>query len=122
MAEKTQPLQVRLSKKENEAFKRLAEQKGETRSSIVRKMIREMINGEIDLLTDEASLLKIAIRQLIGISNNLNQLTVAIHSGKTRRTIDEPYLESLKTYIADVKESFRQCVLKTKTRWVKKNT
>lgn len=51
-------------------------------------MIREIINSDFDLLPDEQLLIKIPIRQLIGIANNLNPFAVAKHSGKSNIAID----------------------------------
>ncbi len=111
---------VRLTSLESNAFKKLSEDIGETRGRFLRKTIREVINNDdIDLLTDEKSLLILAIRQLAGISNNLNQIAAAMHSGRSHRTIDEHYLNELKNHITDVRKAFESHVKKTKTRWVK---
>jgi hypothetical protein len=94
MTRKTESLRVRITPEENEAFKALALNMEESRSRIVRKMVREAITGNIDLLTDEQSLLKIAIRQLIGIANNLNQITATMHASMTAPATDIQYLEN----------------------------
>ena len=119
MNSKTEMFHVRLTNLESNAFKKLSENIGETRGRFLRKLIREVINNDIDLLTDEQSLLKVAIRQLVGIANNLNQIAAAMHSGKSHRTIDEYYLNELKNHIIDVRKAFESHVKKTKTRWVK---
>lgn len=118
MKTKTQALQVRLTEEENAAFKKLAEAVGASRSSLARKWIREAINGSPDLLTDEANVLRIAISQLVGIANNLNQVTKAMHTGITHRTVDEAYLKSLKKYVSSVKAELATLVVHTKKRWV----
>lgn len=116
---KSEALKVRLTIDENESFKKIANDIGETRSRLLRKVIREIINSDIDLLTDEQSLLKIAIRQLVGMANNLNQIATAMHSGKSHRTVDEHYLNELKNHITTVRKAFEAHIIKTKTRWVK---
>ena len=116
---KSEALKVRLTIEENNTFKKVADDIGETRSRLLRKMVREVINNDIDLLTDEQSLLKIAIRQLVGIANNLNQIVAAMHSGKSHRTIDEHYLNELRNHIIAVRKTFESHVKKTKTRWIK---
>jgi predicted DNA-binding protein len=121
MNSKTEMFHVRLTTLESNAFKKLSENIGETRGRFLRKMIREVINNDIDLLTDEQSLLKVAIRQLVGIANNLNQIAAAMHSGKSHRTIDEHYLNELKSHIISVRKAFESHVKKTKTRWVKES-
>lgn len=115
---KTEAFHVRLTNEEAIAFKKVADNIGETRGRLLRKLVREAINNDIDLLTDEQSLLKIAIRQLLGIANNLNQITIAIHTGKIHRTIDENYLNEIRNHVLAVKSSFAAHIKKTKNRWV----
>lgn len=116
---KTKIIQTRLTIEEDEAFNFVVEKCGESRSRLMRKMIREAVNGEPDLLTDEASLLKIAIRQLIGIGNNLNQVTMAIHAGLTHTVVDEKYLSNILKHVTQVKSELQNHIKKTKLRWVK---
>ena len=52
---KEQVFCVRLTQEEGQAFRHFAEGLGETRARIMRKMIRESINGIPDLLNDERS-------------------------------------------------------------------
>lgn len=117
---KTTMLHVRVTEEEFEAFKKFAEGLGETRGRILRKMIREAVNQSIDLLHDEKSLLMVAIRQLVGIAHNLNQITAAMHSGRTHRTIDNNYLVEIKKYIFEVRMALEDPIKKTKNRWVKR--
>lgn len=119
MANRTQALQVRLTDEEAKAFKQVADALGENRARLTRKMIRETINQTPDLLQDEKSLFMVAIRQLVGIAHNLNQITKAIHSGTTRRSVDEKYLSEVKRNVLDVKTELESYVKKTKNRWVK---
>lgn len=119
MSNKTQALQVRLTDEEAKAFKQVADAFGENRASLARKMIRETINQTPDLLQDEKSLFMVAVRQLVGIAHNLNQITKAIHSGTKRRSVDEKYLSEVKRYVLDVKTELESYVKKTKNRWVK---
>ena len=65
------------------------------------------------------ALFMVGIRQLVGIANNLNQITRAIHSGHTHRTVDEHYLTELKRHVLEVQHALEVPVKKTKTRWVK---
>ena len=119
MSKKTQVLRVRLTEEEAHAFIKVAESLRETRSRLLRKMIREAINQSPDLLSDERSVLLIAIRQLVGIARNLNQVTAAMHSGAVPRTMDEQYLSSVISYVKEVKNSFEVHIRKTKNRWIK---
>jgi predicted DNA-binding protein len=120
MNNKTEAIRVRLTEEEANAFKKYAEKHGLTRSKLMRKMIRESINETPDFISDEQSVMIFTIRQLVGISNNLNQITQAMHSGKVHRTIDEKYLSELKKCVTDVKTELESHIKKTKNRWVKK--
>lgn len=115
---KSHALQIRLTEEKHIALKKFADNLYEKRSRIVRKVIRELINHDIDLLTSEQALLKTAIRQLVGIANNLNQITMAMHAGVTHRTIDETYLAEIRNQVIDVRDEFCSAILKTKKRWV----
>jgi predicted DNA-binding protein len=120
MQNKTEALRVRLTDEEASAFKKYAEKYGLTRSKLMRKMIRESINETPDFISNEQSVMIFTIRQLVGVSNNLNQITQAIHTGKAHRTIDEKYLLELKKCVMDVKIELESHIKKTKNRWVKK--
>jgi len=121
MVKKTDLLQVRVTPEEMEAFVKLSAELGlANKSSLLRKLVRESINQEIDLLNDEHSLLMVAIRQLVGIANNLNQLTAAMHQGKMHRTVDKAYLADIKGHVLIVKKALEVCIKKTKNRWIKK--
>lgn len=119
MIQKTEALRVRLTQEEAEAFKEFAASKGENRGRLLRKMIRESINGQPDFLTDEEAIVKIALRQLFGITHNLNQITKAIHEGKANIGLDTAILKTLGSSVMEVKNSIQDYVVKTKTRWVK---
>ncbi len=119
MMNKTESLYVRLTQEEGEAFKHFAEGLGETRARVLQKMIRESINGVPELLYDKQSSLMPAIRKLVGIADNLNQITAAMHSGKIHRTVDENYLAEVKRYVLDVRSALEDPIKKTKNRWVK---
>lgn len=104
----TEALRVRLTTDEADAFKNLADAAGETRSGLLRKAVREMVNDPYpDLLHDEQSTLRVVIRTLVGISRNLNQITTAINSGNTNHSkVDEMYLSRVQSHVDDVKKSF----------------
>lgn len=104
----TQALRVRLTPAEAEGFKNFADEKGELRSVLLRKAVREMVNEPYpDLLQDEQSAVRVAIRQLAGICRNLNQVTTAINGGIARDVhIDKPYLNHIKQHVDAVKAEF----------------
>ncbi len=121
MVNKTQALQIRLTADENAAFKKLAEDIGVTRARLARKLFREAINNEIDLLIDEELLLKAAIRQLTGMANNLNQITKAVHAGLISNPLDETELLKVIRDTIAARDDVITIIRKTKKRWVNKH-
>jgi hypothetical protein len=85
-----------------------------------RKLFREAINNEIDLLIDEELLLKAAIRQLTGMANNLNQITKAVHAGLISNILDETELLKVIEGTIAARDDVIKIIRKTKKRWVKK--
>jgi hypothetical protein len=118
VANKTRVLHVKLTEDEYIAYSKFIGQIGETLSRFTRKLIREAINGEIDLLTDEQLLLKVGMRQLVGIANNLNQITKAMNTGIVPKVLDEKYLQKIQHCSLEVRKEFRDAILKTKQRWL----
>jgi hypothetical protein len=119
MTNKTHVLHIRLTVEEYAAYSKCVEEIGETLSRFTRKLIREAVNNELDLITAEQSVLKVAIRQLIGIANNLNQITTAIHSGTTHQSVDEKFIVELRKYVYEVKQELVAAIKKTTKRWVR---
>jgi hypothetical protein len=115
---KTQSLQIRLTADENAAFKKLADDIGVTRARLARKLFREAINNEIDLLIDEELLLKAAIRQLTGVANNLNQITKALHAGLISSILDEKELLGIIRGTIAARDELISIIRKTKKREV----
>ncbi|CAM4435699.1 MAG: hypothetical protein LEGION0398_MBIBDBAK_01369 [Legionellaceae bacterium] len=111
-------INVRLNDTESTAFKNYCDSIGETRSRILRKLVRELINNQYpDLLHDEQSMLRIVIRYLAGISRNFNQITVAINKGNSsHRNIDINYLNQIKKYVSDVQNELKKYFEVTRNR------
>jgi hypothetical protein len=118
VANRTRVLHVKLTEGEYIDYSKFIDLKGETLSRFTRKLIREAINGEIDLLTDEQLLLKVGMRQLVGIANNLNQITKAMNTGIVPKVLDEKYLQKIQDCSLEVRKEFRDAILKTKQRWL----
>src|SRR6185312_5970930 len=119
MSLKTQALKVRITPEEGSAFKNLAESMGESRACLLRKMIREAINQSPDFLSNELILFKLAVRQLVGIAHNFNQLMRAIHSGCAPLSSDTVPIEEIRKQVLQVKKELETYVYQTKNRWVK---
>lgn len=109
---------VRLTPDEYQAFTRLAQKMHETRSALLRKAIREMINNPIsDLLQEEQILVRVVIRHLAGIGNNLNQIAHAVNSGVIpQQRVDVAYLDRIQQQVFAVKSAFRQYLTVTRQR------
>ena len=72
---------VRLREEEWAGLKQLAENLGETPSRIIRRLIREALNGGPDYFDDGVLDLRRMYRELNSIGSNLNQLSRAANRG-----------------------------------------
>jgi predicted DNA-binding protein len=119
----TKNLVFSLNEEEAIRFNNYAENIGETRSRLLRKLVRELINNPApDLLHDEQSMIRFAIRHLAGISRNLNQVTAAINGGKlTHKSVDNAYLDSIINAINNFKSEFTRYLDITRKRLVLTN-
>ncbi len=118
---KTKPIHTRINEIEKNRFKDIANKNGLKTSSLIRKLIREVINKKIELVPDEMKEFKSAIRQLVGISRNLNQLTRAVNSGKIPGNINNvKYWSDIKKHVSGVQEELESYIRISETRWVNK--
>ncbi|MDH5327720.1 MAG: MobC family plasmid mobilization relaxosome protein [Gammaproteobacteria bacterium] len=118
---KSSALYVRITEEEAELFSQYAESVGETRSRILRKIVRELITEQPDLVSAELAVFKTALRQLSGATTNLNQLTRAVNSGKVpKRMTEESYWKGLRAEVKSLSKTLRQVMDATATRWVPK--
>ena len=72
---------IRLHLAEDQGLKQLAENLGETPSRVIRRLIREAINGGPDYFDDGVLDLRRMYRELNSIGSNLNQLSRAANRG-----------------------------------------
>lgn len=75
---------VRLPVAEYEQFTLVAKRRGDTRSNLLRRAVREIIQQPADLLEKELAGLDEAVYQLKAVGRNLNQITRAIHMGELK--------------------------------------
>ena len=73
---------VRLWPEEKEGLAQLAEILGETPSRVMRRLLREAINGGPDYFEDRRYEIRGLRRQLSALGRNLNQLVRQIHRGE----------------------------------------
>jgi coenzyme F420-reducing hydrogenase beta subunit len=99
--DKTESLRVRLTQEESDAFLTLATSIGVKRSQLLRKMIREFINQQPDLLENEQIRFREIIRLLTGLSRMIKQ-------GITNSTADQAcsYCTDCCQHLVNIKEYF----------------
>jgi hypothetical protein len=119
MSKKYTALKIRVTPEQREGFLKFTDKIGETPSRLLRKLIRESINGDIDLLPDELLLLRILNRQLYGISNNLNQINKAMNNNTVPRTINENVITEFLEDLSQFQKEVRLLIIKTNRRWLK---
>ena len=73
---------VRFREEEWDGLKQMAEQLGETPSRIIRRLVREALNGGPDYFDDGLIDLRRMHRELASIGRNLNQMTKAVNRGQ----------------------------------------
>lgn len=99
MDKKTQPLVIRITQKEKENLEEICIKLigKPNKSRLIRKIIREYIYQKPDLLEHELEAFRNCVKNLTGISRNLNQITKKINSGHfnpdilTKNKIDHLY-------------------------------
>jgi len=86
-AEMSRMAHVRLPVAEYEEFALAAKRLGDTRSNLLRRAVREIIQRPADLLEKELGVFDEAVYQLKAVGRNLNQITRAIHMGELKEGV-----------------------------------
>jgi metal-responsive CopG/Arc/MetJ family transcriptional regulator len=87
------------------------------RSRLVRKLIRDALNLDLDLLDAERLAFQQAIIQLSGVARNLNQITKLYHQGKAgEKRFSDFLLESLIDKVDALNTELKQYVKNTRFR------
>lgn len=86
MDKKTKPLVIRITQKEKENLENacIKIEEKPNKSRLIRKIIREYIYEKPDLLSYEMEAFRRAVRNLTGLSRNLNQITKKINAGELK--------------------------------------
>ena len=79
---RSEALRVRLWPEEKAGLAQLAEILGETPSRVMRRLLREAINGGPDYFEDGRDDIRLMRRQLTALGRNLNQLIRQIYRGQ----------------------------------------
>jgi len=109
---------VRLTHDEDKKFTDYSEKMGVTRSKIQRKIVRELINKELDLVPEEIEAFRNAAKNVAAIGRNFNQLIRAINSGKVPdRIYHESYYDDIKSHLSILDSTLRSYLYHTETRW-----
>ena len=116
----TRNIRIRLTEEEDLAIVSLARSSGEAnRSRMLRKMIREAIRLGPDLMKDDLTGFREAVRELAAVGRNINQIAHALNAGKTpERMLDSSLLLDLEDRLARLKKELADIVLRTRNRWV----
>ncbi len=110
---------VRLAADECAAFAAAAKRLGESRSNLLRRAVREIINRPADLLEKELAGLDEAVYQLRAVGRNLNQITRAMHQGELKDgQIDAALLEELKQTVEQLADWITALAEKSRLRRV----
>ena len=108
---------VRLPSSEYHDFISAAKRLGESRSTLLRRAVRDIIDRPATLLDAELGVLSQAVYQLKAVGRNLNQLTQAVHVGKV--TVIEPAsLDEIRTAVASLDSRIADLVQKSRLRQV----
>ena len=116
---KSEAMRVRLSEIERNAFNKLADRIDKKPSHIVRRMIREAVNGEPDFFADGIKELKETNRQIAAIGRNLNRLLKLVELDKPINGFDlKNEYDSLKLGYVELQKSYEALYARSKNRQV----
>jgi predicted transcriptional regulator len=110
---------VRLPVTEYEQFAIAAKRLGDTRSNLLRRAVREIIQQPANLLEKELAGLDEAVYQLKAVGRNLNQLTRAIHMGELKDgEIGAAVLEEIRLTVDQLDKRVAELIEKSRLRRV----
>ena len=115
---KTAMARCRLTPDEDELFSNYASNQGTDKSKLQRKIIRELITKKPHLLSEEMQIFRDAVRNISGISRNLNQLAKLANSGRIpERLFEESYHKHLREEIDGLRQKLDDVIDSTENRW-----
>ncbi|MHB8623382.1 MAG: ribbon-helix-helix domain-containing protein [Sulfuricaulis sp.] len=110
---------VRLPSREHEEFRLAAKRLQESRSRLLRRAVRDIIQRPTNLLDHELKVLTDAVYQLKAVGRNLNQLMQAVHVGKVS-VADTALLESVCTAVTGLDAGITDLVTASRLRGARK--
>jgi hypothetical protein len=117
-AKRSETLQTRLTAEEHSALRHLSDRTGIRASRLVRKAIRELVTGGVDLLNREQQAVLELARQMRLIGVNLNQIARHLNRGDSdshglRRSIEE-----LRQALTESEYTWRRLIATARARTV----
>ncbi len=112
-------LGVRLTVDEMERLRALADAQGVPVSRLLRRAVREMVNGAPDPFDDGVLAMRETAKQLAAIGRNLNQLVASVNSGEYAYATD--IVASVKDVRAAVEQArgrYARLVEASRKRWM----
>lgn len=116
---KTEALRVRITDEEQSGLKKRAASIDTTPSKVMRRLLREFLNGAPDYFEDGLQELRATHRELAAIGRNLNQLVRAVNAGEIVSTSEiAPELDAVREGVRKVEEVYRAGVERVRGRGV----
>ena len=117
--ELSQVTHVRLPQSEHEQFVTASKRLGESRSRLLRRAVRDIIQRPAQLSDQELTALTEAVYQLNAVGRNLNQLVRAIHLGKVT-VMEGAHVDTVLSAVAALDKRITELVEKSRLRGVRR--
>lgn len=112
-------LGVRLTVDEMERLRALADAQGVPVSRLLRRAVREMVNGAPDPFDDGVLAMREAAKQLAAIGRNLNQLVASLNSGDYAYASDiVASVKDVRAAVEEARSRYARLVEASSKRWV----
>ena len=118
--QKTKSMRVRLTDEEWQQAESASQSLfgNQNKSKLIRKLLRDYIGMGPDLTSLEIKEFREAVRQLTGISRNLNQIASRINSDeKQLSNLSEHYLDNIKNHVNSVNDTLKHYMKRTVDRY-----
>ena len=118
--QKTKSMRVRLTDEEWQHAESASQSLfgNQNKSKLIRKLLRDYIGMGPDLTSLEIKEFREAVRQLTGISRNLNQIASRINSDeKQLSNLSEHYLDNIKNHVNSVNDTLKHYMKRTVDRY-----
>jgi len=116
---KTEALRVRITDEERSGLQQLASSIDTTPSKVLRRLLREALNGAPEYFADGLEELRAAHRELAAVGRNLNQLARAANAGQVVSSSEiASELTAVREEVRRVEEVYRAAVERIRRRGV----